>query len=363
MKNKMLNKLPKIAPKDVSRTESFVDFVDNCFQAYNGARLREACQLFAEKMAADDSLVGISLTGALTPAGLGISSLVPLIEAGFIDYIASTGANLYHDAHFPLGFDLYQGSPHLDDVVLRKDGVIRVYDVLFDQKVLFDTDAFYTQLIREPIFQKKMGCAEFHYELGRFVDAREKALGVKNISVLAACFRNEVPVYVPSIGDSTIGMNAALTSLEGYKIQFDPNLDVNETAAIVYHAKKNNMKSSVFVCGGGAPKNFLLQTEPYIQEILGLKEDGHDYFIQITDARPDTGGLSGATPAEAVSWGKINPDKLPGTVVVYTDTTIALPIIAHYVLSKKKNREKRRLYKKLGSFVEKMKNDYIKIKG
>ena len=101
------------------------------------------------------------------------------------------------------------------------------------------------------------------------------------------------------------------------------------------------------IFGGGAPKNFLLQTEPQLQEILGVSEKGHDYFIQITDARPDTGGLSGATPAEAVSWGKIDPDQLPDTVVCYVDSTMAMPLIASYVLARCKPRKPRRLYKRL----------------
>jgi deoxyhypusine synthase len=122
-------------------------------------------------------------------------------------------------------------------------------------------------------------------------------------------------------------------------------LDVNETASLVYNAKKSGMKSAVIILGGGSPKNFMLQTEPHIQEILGLKEAGHDYFIQITDARQDTGGLSGATPSEAVSWGKIDPDALPDTVVIYSDITIVLPIITSYVLSKSKKRKHKKLYK------------------
>ena len=148
--------------------------------------------------------------------------------------------------------------------------------------------------------------------------------------MLAAAHELEVPIYTSSPGDSSIGMNVAEQALAGSKLRFDVSADVNETASIVLEAKRSGGKSGVLIVGGGSPKNFMLQTEPQIQEVLGIDERGHDYFLQMTDARPDTGGLSGATPAEAVSWGKIDPDQLPGTVVVYGDTTIALPLLTAY---------------------------------
>jgi deoxyhypusine synthase len=139
-------------------------------------------------------------------------------------------------------------------------------------------------------------------------------------------------------------MNIAGVALKGNKLVIDPNQDVNETTSIVLNAKMNNGLSGVLILGGGSPKNFVLQTEPQLQEVLGIQEKGHDYYLQYTDARPDTGGLSGATPGEAVSWGKVDPDKLPNTVVCYTDTTIALPLITAYALAKKKPRALKRLY-------------------
>jgi deoxyhypusine synthase len=132
-------------------------------------------------------------------------------------------------------------------------------------------------------------------------------------------------------------------------------------SALVLDAKRApGGKSGVVIFGGGAPKNFLLQTEPQLQEILGVSERGHDYFIQITDARPDTGGLSGATPAEAVSWGKIDPDLLPDTVVCYLDSTVAMPLIASYVLARCKPRKPRRLYKRLKEMEEALRAEYLK---
>jgi deoxyhypusine synthase len=304
--------------------------------------------------------VGMTLTGALTPAGLGRAAVVPLMKAGFVDWIVSTGANLYHDLHYGLGMKLYAGSPFLNDVDLRHDGVIRIYDILFDYAVLLDTDAFVRQVIQGSEFQKTMGTDEFHYLLGRYVHEREKKLGIKETSVLSAAYQHGVPIFTSSPGDSSIGMNVAAMALRDSKLQFDVNRDVNQTASIVYDAKAGGLASSVFILGGGSPKNFILQTEPQIQEVMGIEERGHDYFLQCTDARPDTGGLSGATPAEAVSWGKIDPDNLPDCVVCYTDSTIALPLITAYALSKHAPRPLKRLYDRRDAMLGKLRELYLK---
>ncbi len=118
----------------------------------------------------------------------------------------------------------------------------------------------------------------------------------------------------------------------------------------------------MFILGGGSPKNFVLQTEPQIQEVLGIAEKGHDFFLQVTDARPDTGGLSGATPSEAVSWGKIDPDKLPDTVVCYVDSTVALPLITAYALNKRKPRKLRRLYEQREKMMGELTSAYEKVR-
>ena len=341
----------RILPPPVGRRVLAADLVDRFFLAYNAGRLREGARLLAEKMLKRDVTVGLALSGALTPAGLGASCLVPLVKAGFVDWIVSTGANLYHDAHFGLGMRLHAGSPFLDDRALRGEGVIRIYDILFSYDVLLDTDAFFRQVLEADEFEAEMGTAEFHHRIGRYVAEREKALGLGEVSLLAAAYRHDVPVYTSSPGDSSIGMNVAAMRLSGTGTRIDVSADVNETAAIVHAAKKSGGKSGIFILGGGSPKNFVLQTEPQIQEILGLTERGHDYFVQITDARADTGGLSGATPAEAVSWGKVDPEKLPDAVVCYADTTIALPLLTAYALARHAPRKRRRLYERRAEMV------------
>ncbi|MFP5286832.1 MAG: homospermidine biosynthesis protein, partial [Thermoanaerobaculia bacterium] len=317
----------RIDPRPLTGKESLEEVIAHSFTAYNAGRLREACELLVQKMLAPDSTVAMSLSGALTPAGFGKSCLVPLIEAGCIDWMISTGANLYHDTHHAIGLALHAGSPAWNDVELREEGVVRIYDIVFDYSVLLETDKFYRMVMRLPEFQKPMSTPEFHYKVGRYVAAVEDKLGLTGTSLIAAAYRHAVPIFTSSPGDSSIGMNVAELSLEGSQLMFDVNADVNLSASIVWQAKEGGGKSAVWILGGGSPKNFLLQTEPQIQEVLGLSEAGHDYFLQVTDARPDVGGLSGATPGEAVSWGKVDPDKLPDAVVVYTDSTIALPLL------------------------------------
>jgi deoxyhypusine synthase len=360
----------RIDPRPITGETTLVDLVDHAFLAYNAARLREACWLFSQKMLEPDVTVGITLTGALTPAGLGMSALIPLIQAGFIDWIISTGANFYHDTHFGIGLKMHEGNATTSDIVLREEEVVRIYDIFFDYSVLLDTDAFFRRVIEAPEFQRSMSTAEFHYLTGRYVLERERKLGLKNKSLLAAAHEHSVPLYTSSPGDSSIGMNVAAKALQGNKLAFDPSLDVNETASIVLAAKRGLIhnkrgkkkagKSAIFILGGGSPKNFALQTEPQIQEVLGIDERGHDYFLQVTDARPDTGGLSGATPGEAVSWGKVDPERLPDAVVCYLDSTVALPIITAYALARRKPRTPRRLYERREEFMNLLLTEYRK---
>jgi len=362
----------RIDPQPITGDIALADLIDETFLAYNAARLREACQLFTKKMLEPDVTVGVSITGALTPAGLGISALIPLMRAGFIDWIITTGANLYHDTHFGIGLSLHQGNTSISDITLREEEVVRIYDIFFDYSVLLDTDEFFRRIIEGEEFQRPMSTAEFHHLCGRYVRERELKLGLEYKSLLAAAYEFGVPLYTSSPGDSSIGMNVAAKALQGNKLAFDPSLDVNETASIVLAAKrgaihgkgdrgrKHGGRSAVLILGGGSPKNFLLQTEPQIQEVLGIDERGHDFFLQITDARPDTGGLSGATPGEAVSWGKVDPERLPDAVVCYVDATVALPLMTAYALARHEPRELKRLYDRRAELMNLLLSEYEK---
>jgi len=346
----------RILPEPIRPGMSAVELIDSAFLAYNGRRLREACRLYARRMLEPNVTVGMTLAGALTPAGLGLAALVPLIEAGFIDWIVSTGANLYHDTHFGLAMPLLEGTADIDDTTLRGESVIRIYDIFFHYDVLLSTDAFYRELLASPEFDRPMSTAEFHNHVGKYLAERERLIGTDARSLLATAYRCGVPIYTSSPGDSSIGMNVAALALDGSKLRFDVSADVNETAAL--DAKRGGGKSGVCILGGGSPKNFILQTEPHIQEVLGIDERGHDYFLQVTDARPDTGGLSGATPSEAVSWGKIDPDQLDDSVVCYVDSTVALPLLAAYALGTREPRPLKRLYDRREALLATLQREY-----
>jgi deoxyhypusine synthase len=350
----------RIMPAGITGKEKLAALMDRTFLAYNAARLRQGCELFTNKMLTPDTVVGMSLAGALTPAGLGCSAVVPLIKAGFVDWIVATGANMYHDLHFAFNLPLHIGSHVVDDTDLRRNDVVRIYDIFLGYTdCLMATDRILDSILVRPEFQREMGTAEFYYLLGRYAAEWERKTGNKDVSVLAAAFRAGVPIHTSSPGDSTIGMDIAGLELKGTRLRINPSIDVNETTSYVLHAKRSGGKSAVLLVGGGSPKNFMLQTEPQIQEVLKIKEAGHDYFFQMTDARPDTGGLSGATPQEAVSWGKVDPERLPDSVVAYTDSTIALPMLVHYALAKHPRRKLRRLYDKRARLLEDLTREFF----
>ncbi len=350
----------RILPPGITGKEHLTELMDETFLAYNSARLRQACELFVNKMLKPRAVVGMSLAGALTPAGLGCSCIVPLIKAGFVDWIVATGANMYHDLHFAFNFPLFVGSPAVDDADLRKNDVVRIYDIFLGYTdCLCATDKILRQILVQPEFQKEMGTAEFYHYLGKYAAEWEEKTGNKDVSVLAAAYRCGVPIHTSSPGDSTIGMNIAGLELKGLKLRINPSIDVNETTSYVLYAKRSGGESGVLLIGGGSPKNFMLQTEPQIQEILMLRDVGQDYFIQITDARPDTGGLSGATPHEAVSWGKVDPNRLPDAIVCYLDTTVALPLLTHYALARHKPRRLRRLYDRRPELLARLKKEFF----
>ena len=336
---------------------SIRSLIDDGFQAFNAGRLSEACKIFSDKMLApkNDTTIGLTVAGAMTPAGLG-GCVIEMMERGLVDFLISTGANLYHDLHYALNFTLRRGSPFLDDRDLYAAGVIRIYDVLFPATVLLETDEYIREFLLRSGMNGAVSTSEFHYRLGE--DLMKQRPGCEEYSVVARAAKLGVPIYTSSPGDSSIGMNIAALALDGNRCVIDPNADVNETASIVLAAKRGGGRSGVLIAGGGSPKNFMLQTEPQIQEVLGIDEKGHDFFLQITDARPDTGGLSGATPAEAVSWGKIDPDRLPDAVVCYLDSTVALPLLTSYSLAVRKKRPLRRLYDRRRQMMDQLRSEY-----
>src|SRR5262245_34117548 len=284
----------------------------------------------------NDTTIGLTSAGAMTPAGVG-GCVIEMMDRGLVDFIISTGANLYHDLHYALNFTLRRGSPFVDDRELYEEGVIRIYDVLFPATVLLETDAYIRDFIVRSKLNEAISTSEFHYQLGRDLLARHP--GCEEHSVVARAALAGVPIYTSSPGDSSIGMNIAYHELmNDSRFMIDPNMDVNEVCAIVLAGKRNGC----VILGGGSPKNFYLQAQPTLWEVYGIPKGGNDFFIQITTDQVVWGGLSGATPAEAVSWGKVNPGVLPDTVVAYSDSTIAFPLFCEYAVGSPNGRRARK---------------------
>ena len=315
--------------------------------AYNGGRLAEACGVY-EKMIKEDSTICLTLSGALTPAGLG-GYINQLIKNGLVDFIISTGANLYHDIHFALDLPVHQGDFRVNDAELLKEKIVRIYDIFLPEETLLKTDDFIQKIMKDFPINKASSTSDLHHFLGKKILTDTKKPGY---SILATATKYDVPIFTPSPGDSSIGMNLALLKMLKKNIVIDTDLDILESTAIIFNSKK----TGAVELGGGAPKNFYMQTQPMLSQIINIDKGGHDYFIQITADAPHWGGLSGATPSEAISWRKIKPDDVKNDVVVYCDVTIAAPILFSYILSKKHKRNVKQLYKKKDEYLNKLKD-------
>jgi len=346
---------PPVEPMRLRKGMSVVDLVDVYRRAgaFNGGRLAEGCDLFG-RMIDSGATIALTVTGAMAPAGLG-GAIQAMIEAGFVDLVISTGANLYHDLHFALELPVVQGHFQVDDRELYRAGIERIYDVFITEDSLLDTDAFVREALEKapPELRGPISTPRLHAYLGHLVLQHAPQPQRSWVATAAKC---GVPVFTSSPGDSSIGMNVAAMKLRGGTTTIDPDLDVLESTAIVYDAEVNG----VVILGGGSPKNFYLQTQPTLWQILDLNRGGHEYVLQISTDSPQWGGLSGATPSEAISWGKVQADMLKNHVVVYSDSTISAPIVFSYALSTRKPRKKKRLLDRLDGLYAKLRRAHEK---
>lgn len=318
---------------------------------FNGRQLGEAAKLFA-KMIEENATICLTVSGALTPVGFG-GIIKTLIERGFVDWIITTGANVYHEDHFAWGLPVKQGSFNVDDMKLYENEIVRIRDVYIKfYETLEAEDQVIQKMFGEDFPDTSFTTAEFCNVMGKMSKEHSK---YPEKSFITTAYDFDVPVYVSTIKDSSLALNLAVHRLAGKTYNLDFVREIIEQAAILYGSKK----SGILELGGGVPKNTAQQTGPLLDQILRRNDGGQDYVIQITDARPDTGGLSGATLQEGKSWGKVQ-DAHHGMVTVYADATIAFPILVLYVLSNQKTRKPKRLYKKLGKLYDDLKEDYFK---
>ncbi|HET6518052.1 MAG TPA: deoxyhypusine synthase [Nitrosopumilaceae archaeon] len=318
---------------------------------YNARKLGEAAKLYA-KMIKENATICLTISGAMTPVGFG-GIFKTLIERGFVDWIITTGANVYHEDHFSWGLPIKQGHFDVDDMKLYEKEIVRIRDVYIKfYETLEAEDQVVQKMFKDQFIEKPFTTAEFCNFMGKM--SKEHARYPER-SFITTAYKYDVPVYISTLKDSSLALNLAVHRLRDKQYNLDFVREIIEQASILYNSKK----SGIVELGGGVPKNTAQQTGPLLDQILRRDDGGQDYIIQITDARPDTGGLSGATLQEGKSWGKVQ-DSHQDMVTVYADSTIAFPILALYVLSNQKSRKPKRLYKKLGPFYKKLNDDYFR---
>ncbi len=318
---------------------------------FNARQLGEAAKLYA-KMIKEDATICLTVSGAMTPVGFG-GIFKTLIERGFVDWIITTGANVYHEDHFAWGLPVKQGHFDVDDAKLYENEIVRIRDVYIKfYETLEAEDQIIQNLYKDKFTDRPFTTAQFCNFLGKMSTDKSK---YPEKSFVASAYKHDVPIYISTLKDSSLALNLAVHRLQNKVYSLDFVREILEQGAIVYNSKK----SGIIELGGGVPKNTAQQTGPLLDQILRKNDGGQDYIIQITDARPDTGGLSGATLQEGKSWGKIQ-DAHKDNVTVYADATIAFPILALYVLSNQKRRNQKRLYKKLDTYYDKLSDDYFK---
>ncbi|MBX5484029.1 MAG: deoxyhypusine synthase family protein [Myxococcaceae bacterium] len=336
----------RVDPRPITGRERPTELLEHAFGAYVGRQERTAFELMQRSMREDCSIF-LTLSGAMTPAGLHQSCIIPLIERGIVSALTTTGANLYHDAHRIIGHAIREVNPDAGDLQLRLARIIRIYDLGFWEEALLDTDRLFSAIIRGPEFQRKMTTPEFHYLLGKAMFGIEKQLGVKQPSLLSTAYRYGVPIFVGAIQDGSIFLNVVkLRRLLGdaFKFEIDINEDVYAMAAVQHYCRHHfSKRMAVWILGGGVPKNYTLQGEPLLDQILDVRTSGFDIDIQFCVDPVDNGALSSCPAGEGHTWGKVSMDAVQtGSMYVHTDVTAVFPWLTYALFSDPKMKRKPR---------------------
>ncbi len=339
----------RVIGEPITGDETTAQLFEKAFGAFVGREVRSAYEIIKRMIEKDHTIV-LAVSGAMTPADFGVSCIIPFIKAGFADIITTTGANLYHDLQRLESDDWFSVNPLQSDLKLRKAGWTRIYDTAFPEGDLWTTDNLILDLVRRSDFARSMTTTEFHYLLGkhlaRYGRRRFKRADL-NRSILVQAYRNRVPVFCGAPQDGSIFLNLAFLKRKlghRYKFSIDMEEDIHEFGAYHYFAKsKWTKKLSVIVLGGGVPKNYSLQPEPYLTQICDIEAGGYDTDVQICDAHVQNGGLSSATASEGHTWGKTSEDCIKNSQYVFADVTATFPLIVHALLQEGVEREGRHL--------------------
>ncbi len=333
-----------VNPKPITGKESPLDLLDSAFGAYVGRQERIAFELMKRSLE-ENAAVFLTLSGAMTPAGLHQSCLIPLVESGAISAVTTTGANLYHDAHRIIRHQIREVNPNAGDLQYRLARIIRIYDLGFWEEALLDTDRLFSAIIAGPEFQRKMTTPEFHFLLGKHFNAIEQELGVDQPSFLSTCYRRAVPIWSGAVQDGSIFLNVVkLKRLLGSAFAFElyVNDDVYSMAAMQHFCRHHfNEKLAIWILGGGVPKNYTLQGEPLLDQILSVPTHGFDIDVQFCVDPVDNGALSSCPAGEGHTWGKVSVEAVEtGSVYCHTDVTAVFPWLTHALFQLKVTKRK-----------------------
>jgi deoxyhypusine synthase len=338
-----------VRPVGITGRELPGQIIRDMFPAYVGRQERTAFELMRRSVE-ENHAIFLTFSGAMTPAGLHQSCLIPLLERGVVDAITTTGANLYHDAHRVIGHRIREIEPNAGDLAYRLARVIRIYDLGFREETLLETDKLFSAILRKPEFQKRMTTVELHYRLGKHIAKIESLLGAKTPSLLATAYRLGVPIFVGAVQDGSIFLNVVkLKKLLGKRFKLDIDIadDVFEMGATQHHCFSTlKLPMAIWILGGGVPKNYTLQGEPLLDQILGVPTHGFDVDVQFCVDPVDNGALSSCPAGEGHTWGKVSAESVAtGSVYVHADVTAVFPWITYALLADPKiHRKPRRLY-------------------
>jgi len=336
---KHFERAKNVQPTGITGKERPTDIIATMFPAYVGRQERTAFELMS-KVSREDFCTFLTFSGAMTPAGLHQSCLIPLIERGLVDCLTTTGANLYH---------IREIEPNAGDLQYRLARIIRIYDLGFWEETLLETDKLFSAILRKPEFQRKMTTVELHYLLGKNIAEIELALGVKSPSLLSTAYKFGVPIFVGAVQDGSIFLNIVkLKRMLGkeFKLEIDVNDDVFEMGAMQHHCfGRLKKKMAIWILGGGVPKNYTLQGEPLLDQILNVPTHGFDVDVQFCVDPVDNGALSSCPAGEGHTWGKVSESVQTGSVYVHCDVTAVFPWLVYALLSDPAvHRKPRRLY-------------------
>lgn len=337
----------KVRVRRVDECETLEDIFTGCLPAFGAAALRRIYEILDRAIGMGCPLT-LAVAGPVTVSGQHLTWLIPLLETGWIAYLSTTDAVCYHDGHRSLdnrAEAVYEVPAQGDDASLRERGVIRVMDMAFDEAVLLEQDRFISAALARPEFQKKMTGTEMRYLLGALYAEQERRNGVA-AGLLSTCHRLAVPVLVGAPADGSVFLNSTKLwamrqagLIPEYGFELDLHAEVFEACA--YHRwglfDQPPHALATLILGGGVPKNFNLQPEPALGQVLGLRDvSGYLFDVQIVSAPVTDGSLSSCPPAEAVTWGKVEKETYrQHTESLQGDYSVVMPFLVKALLDKR----------------------------